>query len=192
MTSNESACERTTRLLLAVEAGDGTAAHELLPLVYDELRDVARRMVGSRRDTPLRPTALVHDAYLKLASHDRPWDGRRHFLCVATKAMRQILTDKARELNAQKRGGTWRRVTLDEGAADAPEGATAVDLIVLDEALTELSEADERSASIVEMRYLAGMTIEEVASSLGISVTTVKDDWRAARAWLLRRMSAVD
>lgn len=161
-----------------------------MPLIYDELRSTARRLVGGRRQA-VQPTALVHDAYLKLSHYDGAWEGRRHFLCVAAKAMRQILTDRARELKARKRGGAWRQVTLDEGLPGAgdEEAARTIDLIELDNALRELAEADERSASIVEMRFLAGMTIEEVASTLDLSETTVKTDWRAARAWLRGRLT---
>ena len=182
--------ERATRLLRAFAAGDDTAAHRLLGLVYEDLKSAARRLVGGRPGSAVCPTELVHDAYLRLVRYDKPMDGRRHFLCVATRAMRQILGDRARELGAQKRGGAWRRVTLDERMAAAESALAQVDLVALDEALRELAAADERSATIVEMRYLAGMTVEEVAASLGVSATTVKDDWRAARAWLLRRLNA--
>jgi RNA polymerase sigma factor (TIGR02999 family) len=178
-----------TRLLQAAASGDDSAMGQLMPLIYDELRSAARRLVGSRAPV-VQPTALVHDAYLKLYRYEGEWDGRRHFLCVAAKAMRQILADRARELRTEKRGGAWRHVTLDEAAPGAAQGATnAINLIELDNALAELAEADERSATIVEMRFLAGMTIEQVAQSLGISATTVKDDWRAARAWLHGRLA---
>jgi RNA polymerase sigma-70 factor (ECF subfamily) len=179
-----------TRLLQAAAGGDESAMGRLMPLIYDELRATARRLVGARRSA-VQPTALVHDAYLKLSLYDADWDGRRHFLCVAAKAMRQILADRSRELQAKKRGGAWRRVTLDEAIPGAAEGSAtrSIDLIELDTALTELAEADERSASIVEMRFLAGMTVKEVAASLDLSETTVKEDWRAARAWLQRRLT---
>ena len=160
-----------------------------MPLIYEELRATARRLVGARRAT-VQPTALVHDAYLKLSRYDARWEGRRHFLCVAAKAMRQIIADRSRELRANKRGGAWRQVTLDEALPGAgTEGsAMAIDLLELDNALKELAEADERSASIAEMRFLAGMTVAEVAATLDISETTVKTDWRAARAWLQGRL----
>ena len=179
-----------TRLLQAAAGGDPSAMDRLMPLIYDELRVTARRLAGSRRPA-VQPTALVHDAYLKLSRYHGEWEGRRHFLCVAAKAMRQILADRARELRAKKRGGAWRQVTLDEAlpGTGAEGSARVIDLIELDNALKELAEADERSATIVEMRFLAGMTIEEVAASLDVSETTVKDDWRAARAWLRGRLT---
>jgi len=178
-----------TRLLQAAAGGDAAAMEQLMPLIYEELRATARRLVGGR--PAVQPTALVHDAYLKLARYDGEWEGRRHFLCVAAKAMRQIIADRARELQARKRGGAWRQVTLDEALPGTGTGGAGkvIDLIELDNALKELAEADERSASIVEMRFLAGMTVEEVAASLDISETTVKADWRAARAWLQGRLT---
>jgi RNA polymerase sigma-70 factor (ECF subfamily) len=179
-----------TRLLQAAADGDASAMGELMPLIYDELRATARRLVGARR-AAVQPTALVHDAYLKLSRYDAEWDGRRHFLCVAAKAMRQILADRSRELQAKKRGGAWQRVTLDAAIPGSGDGVAtrSIDLIELDNALRELAEADERSATIVEMRFLAGMTIEEVAASLQLSETTVKEDWRAARTWLQARLT---
>ena len=176
-----------TRLLQAAAGGDSSAMGQLMPLIYEELRATARRLAGSRQPA-VQPTALVHDAYLKLSRYDADWEGRRHFLCVAAKAMRQIITDQSRELGARKRGGAWSQVTLDEALPGAEGAFKTIDLIELDNALTELAEADERSANIVEMRFLAGMTVEEVAASLGISETTVKADWRAARAWLQSRL----
>jgi len=179
-----------THLLKAAAGGDETAMEQLMPLIYEELRATARRLVGARRPA-VQPTALVHDAYLKLSRYDGEWEGRRHFLCVAAKAMRQIIADRSRELQARKRGGAWRQVTLDEALPGTGSGGAAevIDLIELDNALRELAAADERSAAIVEMRFLAGMTIEEVAASLNVSETTVKADWRAARAWLQGRLT---
>ena len=179
-----------TRLLQAAADGDASALGRLMPLIYDELRATARRLVGTHRPA-VQPTALVHDAYLKLSGYDGEWEGRRHFLCVAAKAMRQIIADRSRELRARKRGGAWRQVTLDEAlpGTGATSAAKVIDLIELDNALKELAEADERSAAIVEMRFLAAMTVEEVAVSLDISETTVKTDWRAARAWLQARLT---
>jgi RNA polymerase sigma factor (TIGR02999 family) len=179
-----------TRLLQAAAGGDSSAMGQLMPLIYEELRATARRLVGARQPA-VQPTALVHDAYLKLSRYDAEWEGRRHFQCVAAKAMRQIIADRSRELRTNKRGGAWRQVTMDEAlpGTGAEGTAKAIDLIELDDALKELAEADERSASIVEMRFLAGMTVAEVAASLDISETTVKADWRAARAWLQGRLT---
>ena len=178
-----------TRLLHAAHEGDPTAMERLMPLIYDELRATARGVAGGRGSS-VQPTALVHEVYLKLSGYTADWEGRRHFLCVAAKAMRQILTDRARELRARKRGGAWQRVTLDASIpGEQGDAARSIDLIELDNALHELAEADERSASIVQMRFLAGMTVEEVAASLRLSETTVKDDWRAAKSWLRARLT---
>ena len=178
-------------LLDAARGGDASAASALLPLVYDELRATARRLLGrdGQRHT-LQPTALVHDAYMKLARAGADWENRRHFLCVAALAMRQILRDYAAQRNTQKRGGAWRRVTLNgELIADPGSAAQAVDLVALDGALSELADADPRGARVVELRFFTGMTIEEVAEAIETSVTTVKEDWRAARMWLRSRLA---
>ncbi|MHC4954868.1 MAG: ECF-type sigma factor [Planctomycetota bacterium] len=179
-------------LLAAAQGGDESAASALLPLVYDELRATARRLLGPQgKSHTLQPTALVHDAYMKLAKNRGDWDNRRHFLCVAAKAMRQILSDHAAKRRTQKRGGAWHRVTLHgELVADQADAADGVDLVALDGALTELAEADPRGARVVELRFFTGMTIEEVAESIEASPTTVKEDWRAARSWLRWRLAA--
>ena len=178
-------------LLAAATKGDESAASALLPLVYDELRATARRLLGPQgRNHTLQPTALVHDAYMKLARNRESWENRRHFLCVAAKAMRQILSDHAAMRHAKKRGGSWHRITLNGELVADPSAATdSVDLVALDAALTELAEADPRGARVVELRFFAGMTIEEVAESIDASPTTVKEDWRAARSWLRWRLS---
>lgn len=174
---------------------DGVAAplprttDELLPLVYDELRGLARRIArGAGPGDTLQATALVHQAYLKLASRPEGWADRQHFRRVAATAMRQVLADRARELGRAKRGGAWQRVELD-GELEREVGSDQVDLLALDEALNELSAAHERSARIVELRFFAGLTIEEAAQALGVSTGTVENDWAAARAWLRRRMA---
>ncbi len=178
-------------LLTAATSGDASAGTALLPLVYDELRATARRLLGPRgRNHTLQPTALVHDAYMKLSRNRESWENRRHFFCVAAKAMRQVLADHAAKKGAQKRGGGWRRVTLSgELSGDPSTEAAGVDLVELDAALSELAEADPRAARVVELRFLAGLTIEEVAESMGASATTVKEDWRAARTWLRWRLA---
>ena len=184
--------DRCEQLLAAARAGDPSAAGALLPLVYDELRATARRMLGPRnRNHTLQPTALVHDAFVKLARNKNGWENRRHFLCVAAKAMRQVLSDYAESKGTQKRGGAWKRVTFaGESIADPGESAHAVDLVALDSALTELAEADPRGAEIVELRFFAGMTIEEAATAINASPTTVKEAWRTARMWLRWRLAA--
>jgi RNA polymerase sigma factor (TIGR02999 family) len=178
----------------AATDGDESAASALLPLVYDELRATARRLLGPQgRHHTLQPTALVHDAYMKLSKNGGEWENRRHFLCVAAKAMRQILSDHAAKRKSQKRGGGWQRVTLNGELISGLAGnVESVDLVALDEALSELAEADPRGARVVELRFFTGMTIEEVAVSIVASPTTVKEDWRAARNWLRWRLSAAE
>jgi RNA polymerase sigma-70 factor (ECF subfamily) len=178
-------------LLSAASSGDESAASALLPLVYDELRATARRILGPQgRNHTLQPTALVHDAYLKLSRNRGDWENRRHYLCVAAKAMRQILSDHAEKRRTLKRGGGWNRITLHADLTPDPNAALdSVDPVALDEALTELAHADPRGARVVELRFFAGMTIEEVSESIQTSATTVKEDWRAARTWLRWRLA---
>lgn len=159
----------------------------MLPLVYDELRGLAARLMGQRGGHTLQATALVHEAWLKLARRERAgdgWDGRAHFLAVAARAMRQVLVNHARDRGAQKRGGEAMRVTLDE-AIGAVE-VDAVEVLALDDALQRLAQLDPRQAKVVELRSFGGLSIEEVATALGVGLTTVKADWRFARAWLRR------
>jgi len=172
-----------TEILARVREGRASV-DELLPLVYDELRRLARRQVARRGATPtLQPTALVHEAYLKLVgSEGAAWENRAHFFAVAALAMRQVLANHARDRAAEKRGGERERVTLDEGLLAGP-GAD-MDLAALDQALQRLEALDDRQAHIVTLRYFSGMTVEEVAHVLSISTKTVQREWRAARAWL--------
>ncbi|MEM7245808.1 MAG: ECF-type sigma factor [Acidobacteriota bacterium] len=176
-------------LLARLGEGDASAADELLPHVYAELRRLAGSYFrGESAGHTLQPTALVHEAYLQLAGNRTEWKGRAHFLGVAALVMRRLLMEHARRRRAAKRGGDWQRVSLDglgEGMAP-PE----VDFLDLHEALEELSSLDERQARIVEYRYFAGLTIKEVASLLGVGTTTVEDDWALARAWLHDRLAA--
>jgi RNA polymerase sigma factor (TIGR02999 family) len=181
-----------TLLLAEVGRGDPAAAARLMELVYAELRalagDYARRQ---RADHTLQPTALVHEAFLKLVDADSAeWKDRAHFFAVAATAMRQILTDHARAQRAQKRGGgEWQKVTLSDVALPgAPGENRAIDLIALDDALSELAAFDARKHRIVEMRFFGGLTVEDVARLEGVSTTTVESDWRAARAWLSMRL----
>ncbi len=162
---------------------------QLLALVYDQLRDLAARMLA--RQAPghtLQATALVHEAWLKMArTSNASWDGRSHFMGVASKAMRQVLVNHARDRKADKRGGgDSHRVTLDDclGAVEADSG----DVVALDEALQRLATIDPRRARVVEMRVFAGASIEETAEALDVGTTTVKTDWRIARAWLRREL----
>ncbi len=180
-----------TELLQQLDRDDGSAAERLLPLVYDELRALAAGYFARQpAGHTLQPTALVHEAYLKLASRqDARWTGRAHFMAVAARAMRQILINHARDKGAAKRGGNnWRRITLDE-AVTPPDGAQReIDLLALDEALGKLARLSERQCQIIELRFFGGLTIEETARVLGMGTTTVEDDWHHARAWLRREL----
>lgn len=160
----------------------------LLPIVYQELRRLASSYL--RRERPgqtLQPTALVHEAYLRLMK-DRPnrWQNRAHFCAIAAHSMRQILIERARARGALKRGGANPRVTLDEALVAG--GDQSIDLIALDDALTRLAELDPEQARLVELRFFGGLTIEETAEALGISPATVKRHWTVARAWLAREL----
>ena len=176
-----------TRLLEAVTRGDRQAAAELLPLVYDELRKLsAARMAQEKPGLTLNATALVHEAYLRLVG-DQRFDGRGHFFAAAAEAMRRILVENARRKGREKRGGGRVRVDLDRidlAAEESPE-----DLLALDEALTRLAAEDAAVASVVNLRYFAGLTSEEAAVSLGVSVRTANRHWAYARAWLFDRLS---
>jgi RNA polymerase sigma factor (TIGR02999 family) len=159
-----------------------------MPLVYDELRalaeDLFRRQPAGQT---LQPTALVHEAYLRLVETSRvPCQSRAHFIAVASKAMRQILIDRARSRRSAKRGGARERITLDEAVAPAAE--RDVDLLALDEALEKLSGLDERKSRVVELRFFGGLTLAETAETLGVGRTTVSEDWRLARAWVAREL----
>ncbi|MEM8559810.1 MAG: sigma-70 family RNA polymerase sigma factor [Bacteroidota bacterium] len=190
------ATAEVTRLLHAAQAGDDTALERLFPLVYDELRALARRQRGGwRGQQTLNTTALVHEAYLRLqegasTAEGGGFENRAHFLGVAAKAMRHILVDYARRQQAQKRGGDQHRVDLDApGLSIAnPDGPALTDLLALDGALDRLAERDARAAQIVECRFFADMTIEETAAVVGVSTPTVKRSWRMAQAWLYREM----
>ena len=179
-----------TDLLRAWAAGDQGALDDLLPLVYDELHRQARRhMRAQPTGHTLQTTALVHEAYLRLAGQSAmEWKGRAHFLGVAAKAMRSILVDHARARIAAKRGGGARALTLeDEGSIAGPQAG--VDVLALHEALERLAELDSRKSRLVELRYFGGLEMDEAAAVLGVSVATVKRDWTTARAWLRRELS---
>lgn len=187
MPPDSTGADTVSRLLDDARRGDGAALERLLPLVYAELREIAgHHMRGERPDHTLQPTALVHEAFLRmvgstpLSAHDRT-----HFLRTASQAMRRVLVDHARARNAQKRGGSLH-VTLDEAIAGQRE--PAVDMLALDDALNRLGAAEPRWAQVVELRYFAGLEIPEVAAALGISPATVKRDWQFARAWLSKEL----
>ncbi|MGH7550616.1 MAG: sigma-70 family RNA polymerase sigma factor [Gemmatimonadota bacterium] len=180
--------EDTTRLLLAIRDGKENAAERLVPLIYDDLRALAGRyMRNEPADHTLQPTALVHEAFLRLVDTDRvDWQTRAHFLAVAARTMRRILVDHARRRKAAKRGG-GNKVTLVEGLAFSEP--RPLDLVALDEAMARLAGIDERQSSVVELRFFGGLAVEEIAEVLDVSTATVKRDWRFARAWLLHELS---
>ena len=184
--STDDARADVTRLLGRIEGGDESAVAQLFPLVHEQLHRLAEAAFKGRADHTLQPTALVHDVYLKLVGGGAEWDGRRHFFVVAARAMRQMLIDYARSRRADKRGGQWQRVSLTESLDG---GAEEADLIRLDEALSKLSKLSERQSRIVELRFFVGLGVEEVAELLDVSQATVKNDWRAARAFLSLEMS---
>ena len=182
-----------TVLLQRVAQGDQLAANELLPLVYEQLRAMARvRMSRERADHTLQATALVHEAYARMLSPgDGSFENRRHFFFAAAEAMRRILIDHARSRNAKKRGGTDRqRVRLDISAiADLAEDGKTFEIIALDEALRRMETQRPRVAQVVILRFYGGMSVDETAEMLGVSSRTVDLDWAFARAWLYRELS---
>jgi RNA polymerase sigma factor (TIGR02999 family) len=181
-----------TRLLSAIREGDRSGLEQLIPVVYQELRDLAAHYIRRERpDHTLQPTALVHEAYMRLAGHveqhGADWRDRAHFFGVAARVMRQVLVDHARAHQAAKRGSGQARVTLSEGVRIVED--ETVDLLALDVALTRLASLDADQARLVELRFFAGLTVEETAEVVGRSSTSVKREWRAARAWLHRELS---
>jgi RNA polymerase sigma factor (TIGR02999 family) len=183
--------ENVTQLLIALNNGDREALDRLLPVVYDELRRLADRYLRRERsDHTLQATALVHEAYLKLVDQNVPWQNRAHFFGVAAEMMRRILIDHARSHHAAKRGGGGIKLALDDVIDLSDERAT--DLIALDEALTELAKIDPEKSKIVELRYFAGLSIEETAAVLGVGTATVIRHWRMAKAWLYKQVSRED
>ena len=190
--------QTVTRILQVLETsgggGDGRATEELLPLVYDELRRLAGQwMAHERPGQTLQPTALVHEAYLRLVGAvgaEPKWDNRGHVFAAAARAMRRILVERARHKCADRHGGGWARVSLDhvEPASDGPEPQPEV-MLALDDALGRLEAIDSRKAKVVLLRYFAGLTIEQTAEAMGLAATTVKDEWHFARAWLYGEMT---
>jgi RNA polymerase sigma factor (TIGR02999 family) len=177
---------QVTRILSAIQQGDGAASEQLLPLVYDELRKLAaQRLNAEKPGQTLQATALVHEAYLRLVDRDQPpqWDGRKHFFASAAEAMRRILIDNARRKLSLKGGGEHQRVELshvEPAAVDVP----GLDLLALDEALQRLAAKHPRKAELVKLRFFAGLSNEQAAGALGISPSTADNDWAYARAWL--------
>ena len=179
---------KATGLLRAWGAGDAAALEQLIPLVHDELRRLARRFMGGERaGHTLQPTALVNEAYLRLVDlRQMRWQDRAHFLAMAARLMRRILVDAARSKGYRKRGGDAHRVSFDEalGVTDA----RGEDLVALDEALTRFAAVSARRAEVVELRFFGGLSVEETAEALKVSPETVKRDWKLAKVWLLREL----
>lgn len=181
--------KNVTILLSEARRGDENALNDLLPLVYDELRRVASNQLRNERsDHTLQPTALVHEAYMRLLEQRNvDWQNRVHFFSIAAEMMRRILVNYAIQRNAKKRGDGAAKVALDEAISFSKE--KELDLVILDETLNELAKFDPDQAKIVELRFFAGLTIEETAQALGISDSTVKREWRSAKAWIMARMT---
>jgi RNA polymerase sigma factor (TIGR02999 family) len=189
-----------THILAAVERGDAHAAEELLPLVYNELRQLAAaRMANERPGQTIQATALVHEAYLRLvaspgatgsAPREQHWNSRGHFFAAAAEAMRRILVEKARKKRRLKRGNNRQRLDLDE--VEISIECPVDDVIALDEALSKLAQQHPERAELVKLRYFAGLTVDEAANALGISPSTVDRQWTYARAWLYRELALED
>ena len=189
MERKSGASHRATGLLRAWGDGDQAALHELIPLVHDELRRLARRYMGRERvGQTLQPTALINEAYLRLADlREMRWQDRAHFVAMAARLMRRVLVDIARSKGYQKRGRRPRQVSLDP--ALAASGAREEDVVALDEALTKLAALSPRRAQVIELKFFGGLSLEETAEALKVSPETVKRDWRLSRAWLHKELA---
>lgn len=182
-----------TQLLHAVKRGDPRAGDQLLPLVYEELRRLARSYMDKEREgRTLQATALVHEAYLRLVgSADVSWDSRGHFFSAAALSMRRILVERARHRKAVKHGGQFNRVDADPAQLEEAHGGESVtDLVSLDAALNKLAAYDRRKCDVVMLKYFAGLTNDEVAAALGVSSATVRNEWTFSKAWLMREIKA--
>jgi RNA polymerase sigma factor (TIGR02999 family) len=196
LTQDDTGTQPLTHVLAALEPssdGGGHGGARLLPLVYDELRRLAEQWMA--REAPgqtLQPTALVHEAYLRLVSangHDLRWDSRGHFFAAAAISMRRILVERARRRKTLRHGGEAQRLSLQQIAEPALDAEPEPELMLaLDEALARLEQIDSRKASVVSLRYFAGLTLEKTAEALALSLTTVKEEWQFARAWLHREL----
>ena len=186
-----SPAQNVTQLLIQLTAGNRAVMDQLLPLVYDEMRRLAANYLRHERaDHTLQPTALVHEAYLRLVDQTQVrWQNRTHFFGIAAQMMRRILVDHARKSGAEKRGGEFHKLALDDNENIDVSDGRAAELIALDEALKRLEELDEQKSRIVELRYFGGLSVEETAEVLGVSAPTVKRQWRLAKAWLYGQVS---
>lgn len=181
--------ESATKILKQACNGDSDAYNRLMPIIYKEMRSLAAKLLqGERPNHTLQPTALVHEAYLRLIDiNEVEWQSQAHFMAMAARVIRRILVDYARERQAGKRGGGINQIQLDLDKADVGSG-TPVDLIALNEALEELGQLKERHRNVIELRFFGGLTIEQTAHVLGVSPETVKLDWRTARFWLKNKL----
>lgn len=179
-----------TRLLQAWGSGDREALQQLIPLVYNELHRLAHHYMAAEQSAQtLQTTALVHEAYLRLVDvKNVDWQNRAHFYGICARSMRRILIDLARSRNYQKRGGHFPHIELDEAATVS--AVVGSELLAVDEALKQLASVDARKSAVVELRFFGGLTVEETAAALGVSVETVMRDWKLAKAWLLRELSS--
>lgn len=194
MSDNEGSSGRSpgevTALLRAWQAGDSSALDRLLPVVYRGLKQIAaRQMRGERSDHTLQPTALVHEAFLRLVDRRSDWQSRQHFFAAAAQAMRRVAVDHARTRQRHKRGGKAVRVDLTGVAEEAAVQPESVDVLALDQALERLERLDAQQARLVELRFFAGMSVEECAETLGVAPVTVWRQWRLAKAFLYRELS---
>ncbi len=178
-----------TRLLAALGAGDARVAEQLFPLIYDELHAIAaRHMRHQPKDHTLQTTALVNEAYMRLVPQDdASWQDRAHYMCVAAKAMRCVLIDHARRKHSAKRGGEWNEARLDECGVLGTENQ--LNLLALDEALIEMAKSYPDEARVVELRFFGGLGVDQTARIMDVSTSTVKRNWRLAKAWLKRELS---
>jgi RNA polymerase sigma factor (TIGR02999 family) len=177
-----------TLLLRAMKSGDQTASEKLLPLVYQELHRLAKAyMRRERPDHTLQPTALINEAYLRLAGDTTDWQNHSHFIAVAANVMRRVLVDHARMHNAGIRGGGLQRVEFEEGIAISSE--RSAEMIALDDALDELEKVNPRQAKVVELRYFAGLSVDEIGAIMKIAPRSIQRDWASARVWLFERMT---
>jgi RNA polymerase sigma-70 factor, ECF subfamily len=182
-----SEAQEVTRLLQSINEGNREAVDALVPLVYSELRKLAAHYLKSEREGhTLQPTALVHEAFLKLVEQETAWQNRNHFFAMAASLMRRILVDYARGYKAEKRGGTAEKVSIEDAFVFVKE--KPVEMIALDEALENLAKIDARRARVVELRFFGGLQTEEIAEVLGVHPNTVLRDWNLARAWLKTQM----
>ena len=182
--------EDITQLLLKWRSGDASALEQLIPLVYNELRRLARQcMRNERAGHTLQTTALVNEAYLRLVKSSRvEWHDRAHFFAVAAQLMRRVLVDEARRRQFQKRGGTFTHLSLDENVLPPPQ-QREIDLLALDQALERLAQFAPRKCKVVEMRFFGGLSIDQTSTALGVSVDIVKREWRTAKLWLFEELN---